>query len=199
MLCTIIFYQGDVCTMKKTNSNKETQKVTKSKKNNDSCGLNVQIECAPKEIITNSLEDDKIKWEKLGEKKGETKGKIEAAVNLILASQISVDEAIELLKIDIECKSDIKEALKKCEKETGFSVIRQGTATNMLTKIKPVIGKNTAVNHVNVATVTQGAMVVTIPHFRELANLRTSTYQLLDALTVVLKETGVKTKLYHCR
>lgn len=78
------------------------------------------------------------------------------------------------------------------EKST-FSTIRQGTATNALTKIKPSTKRNTIIDTITgTATITQGNLSITIPDFTKLTGFRTSTYQLLDALTVALTETGAK-------
>jgi hypothetical protein len=74
-----------------------------------------------------------------------------------------------------------------------FSTIRQGTATNALTKIKPNTKRNTVIDPITgTATITQGDLSITIPEFTELTGFKTSTYQLLDALTVALTETGAK-------
>lgn len=78
------------------------------------------------------------------------------------------------------------------EKST-FSTIRQGIATNTLTKIKPSTKRNTIIDTITgTATITQGNLSITIPDFTKLKGFRTSTYQLLDALTVALTETGAK-------
>ena len=82
--------------------------------------------------------------------------------------------------------------VNEVEKKT-FSTIRQGTATNALTKIKPSTRRNTVVDPITgTATITQGDLSITIPDFTELTGFKTSTYQLLDALTVELTETGAK-------
>lgn len=73
-----------------------------------------------------------------------------------------------------------------------FNTIRQGTDTNKLTKIRPT-EKNTTIDSITgTATIKQGDVSISIPHYNELAGLRTSTYQLLDAITVQLTETGAK-------
>ena len=78
------------------------------------------------------------------------------------------------------------------EKST-FSTIRQGTATNTLTKIKPSTKRNTIIDTITgTATITQGNLSITIPDFTKLTGFKTSTYQLLDALTVALTESGAK-------
>lgn len=78
------------------------------------------------------------------------------------------------------------------EKST-FSTIRQGTATNALTKIKPSTKRNTIIDTITgTATITQGNLSITVPDFTELTGFKTSAYQLLDALTVALTESGAK-------
>lgn len=78
------------------------------------------------------------------------------------------------------------------EKST-FSTIRQGTATNALTKVKASTKRNTVIDPITgTATIKQGNLTITIPDFTELTGFKTSTYQLLDALTVALTETGAK-------
>lgn len=77
--------------------------------------------------------------------------------------------------------------------KSAFSTIRQGTATNTLTKIKPSTKRNTIIDTITgTATITQGNLSITIPDFTKLKGFRTSTYQLLDALTAALTETGAK-------
>lgn len=78
------------------------------------------------------------------------------------------------------------------EKNT-FSTIRQGTATNALTKVKASTNQNTVIDPITgTATITQGNLSISIPDFTELTGFKTSTYQLLDALTVALTESGAK-------
>lgn len=74
-----------------------------------------------------------------------------------------------------------------------FSTIRQGTATNALTKVRPGTKRNTAIDPITgTATIKQGTLIITIPNFEKLTGFKTSTYQLLDALTVALTESGAK-------
>lgn len=80
--------------------------------------------------------------------------------------------------------------IDKAKKKT-FSTIRQGTATNVLTKIKT--DKNTVIDPITkTATITHGDFTINIPNFTELTGLKTSTHQLFDALLVALTETGAK-------
>ena len=76
-----------------------------------------------------------------------------------------------------------------------FSTIRQGTATNALTKIKPDEKRNMTVDPITgAAAITEGDFSINITDFSDLTSfkLKTTTYQLLDALTVALTEVGAK-------
>ena len=78
----------------------------------------------------------------------------------------------------------------------GFNTIRQGMATNTLTKVRPDPRYNTVIDPITGAgTVKHGSLTITIPNFTELAGFKTSTYQLLDALTVKLTESGAKSPI----
>jgi len=73
-----------------------------------------------------------------------------------------------------------------------FSTIRQGNLTNTLTKAR-ARKDNTAVDRITgAATLTQGDLVITYPQLQGLQGLKTSTYRLLDAITVTLTESGAK-------
>ena len=75
--------------------------------------------------------------------------------------------------------------------EKNFSTILQGKGPNALTGIRAVEGKNTEIDELTgEATIRNGDLTVRIPNFRELAGLRTSTLQLLDAITISLTESG---------
>ena len=76
----------------------------------------------------------------------------------------------------------------------SYSMIRQGTVTNQLTKTKPSTKRNTTIDPITgTATITQGSLTITIPHFEELMSFKTSTHQLLDALTEVFTAQGAST------
>lgn len=81
------------------------------------------------------------------------------------------------------------------EEETKAAIrdyMRQGQATNQLTKIKHT-RRNTKIDPIsNTATITEGSMTIKIPNYDEFKGLKTSTYKLLDALTTVLTKTGAK-------
>ena len=79
------------------------------------------------------------------------------------------------------------------EEAKTFSTIRQGTATKALTKVRSVLGLNTEVDQfTGTATVTEGDLTITFPHFDSIKGLETSTYKLLDALLVSFTESGGK-------
>ncbi|MFI3272857.1 MAG: hypothetical protein R3Y11_12285 [Pseudomonadota bacterium] len=78
-------------------------------------------------------------------------------------------------------------------KEKPFSTIHQGQSTNALTKLRAVEGKNAVIDAITgTATIQSGDFTITIPQYEQLAGLKTSTYQLLDAITVALTEKGAK-------
>lgn len=75
----------------------------------------------------------------------------------------------------------------------SFSTIRQGTSTNTLARVRPVEGKNTTIDKITgEATITSGNLMIKIPNYAQLTDLKTSTNQLLDALIIELTETGAK-------
>lgn len=79
------------------------------------------------------------------------------------------------------------------EEAKTFSTIRQGTATNALTKVNSILGRNTVIDQfTGAATVTEGDLTITFPHFENIGGLKTSTHRLLDAITVALTESGAK-------
>lgn len=78
------------------------------------------------------------------------------------------------------------------EKST-FSTIRQGNATNALTKLRAIEGKTATLDPVTgTATIKKGNFTLTIPNYSKLSGLKTSTHQLLDAITIALTESGAK-------
>lgn len=77
--------------------------------------------------------------------------------------------------------------------QNGYSTIRQGNATNALTKLRATEGKNATIDAVTgTATIKNGNFTLTIPNYKQLTGLKTSTYQLLDAITIALTESGAK-------
>lgn len=79
------------------------------------------------------------------------------------------------------------------ERKKDFSTIRQGTSTNALTKLRATEGKGLTIDSITGdATIKNGNFILTIPSYTKLTGLKTSTYQLLDAITVALTESGAK-------
>lgn len=79
------------------------------------------------------------------------------------------------------------------EQKKDFSTIHQGTSTNALTKLRATEGKNATIDLVTgTATIKTGNLILQIPNYAQLTGLKTSTYQLLDAITIALTESGAK-------
>lgn len=91
---------------------------------------------------------------------------------------------ISLPELQGENPEPIAAIIKKAEK-AAFSTIRQGTATNALTKIRPTKRNTTIDTITGAATIKQGEMTVTFPSFETVNGLKTSTYKLLDAITEI--------------
>lgn len=85
-------------------------------------------------------------------------------------------------------KTPILDAItEQAGQEVVKGYILQGKATNALTKARPT-KLNTQIDKITGdATIKSGDIVLRIKHYN---NLRTSTYQLLDAITETLAETG---------
>lgn len=89
-------------------------------------------------------------------------------------------------------QTPVKQPLTPPTYTSSFSTIRQGNITNDLTKIRPR-ESNTSVDFITgAATTTQGNFAITFPDLDGLQGLKTSTYKLLDAITVALTESGAK-------
>ena len=93
-------------------------------------------------------------------------------------------------------QATIRPAIKptdSIERKKDFSTIRQGTSTNALTKLRATEGKGLTIDQITGdATIKNGNFILTIPKYEQLTGLKTSTYQLLDAITVALTESGAK-------
>ena len=79
---------------------------------------------------------------------------------------------------------------RELKKPKDFNTIHQGIGTNTLTKLRPDIGNTKIDNISGTATIQQGDYTVTISNYAQLVGLRTSTYQLLDAITISFTESG---------
>lgn len=95
--------------------------------------------------------------------------------------------------LELQCfQTPVKQPLTPPTYTSSFSTIRQGNITNDLTKIRPR-ESNTSVDFITgAATTTQGNFAITFPDLDGLQGLKTSTYKLLDAITVALTESGAK-------
>lgn len=76
--------------------------------------------------------------------------------------------------------------------EVKGNLILQGTATNAFTKMRPT-KRNVSVDAVTgTATIKSGDVTYYLTHYSDITDPRTSTYQLLDALTEILTDTGAR-------
>ena len=108
--------------------------------------------------------------------------------------QITLPE-FEAQKAPDHAADPLQKLVEKVTEEALQGYIRQGTATNTLTKIKPS-SKNTSIDPVtHTATITRGSMTVVIPNYDSISGLKTSTYQLLDFFTRALTEGGAKSPI----
>ena len=78
------------------------------------------------------------------------------------------------------------------EKPKDFRTIHQGVSTNALSKIGATDSNTTLDRISGEATIRDGNLIVSIPDYEQLSGLRTTAFQLLDAITIVLTETGAK-------
>ena len=98
----------------------------------------------------------------------------------------------DLPDILVRAVDDVSNQFSQEELDLIKGFIRQGPTTNTFTKIKSN-NKNTSVDPITgTATITKGNLIVTIPNFRELTDLRTSTHQLLDTFTMIATNGGMK-------
>ena len=108
-------------------------------------------------------------------------------LNLQLFSEGHNDRDSAAASVDPSEETSAEEKLK------SFSTVRQGGANNEFTKLVAIDGKTTTIDPITgTATITKGSFSLTIPNYANLAGLKTSTHQLLDAITVALTETGAK-------
>jgi len=88
-------------------------------------------------------------------------------------------------------KTPILDAItEQAGQEVVKGYILQGKATNALTKARPT-KLNTQIDKITGdATIKSGDIVLRIKHYNDIADPRTSTYQLLDSITETLAATG---------
>lgn len=74
-----------------------------------------------------------------------------------------------------------------------YGTIKQGMSTNALTKLRSIEGQTATIDLITgEATIKSKTLTLKVANYSQLAGLRTSTYQLLDAMTIALTETGAK-------
>ena len=102
------------------------------------------------------------------------------------------DKTLQQFKID----KVSEQALLDTSQKSQFDTIRQGKATNQLTKVSDK-GRNTRVNDITKeAKIEQGEITVFIDKYTEATSkLSPTTYRLLDALTVKFTDTGASNTL----
>lgn len=116
---------------------------------------------------------------------------------LAIASYVvSQQRACVYYKLEVESISNL--ILEKTiqfyplDKSNLFTMIRQNTATNTLSKIHPKIGKNAELDMITgVATMEKDGLTITMQEFKKL-NVRTSAFMLLDYAVMCLTEAGSK-------
>ena len=87
-----------------------------------------------------------------------------------------------------------KTRLEKLVEQGLIETILQNNSTNQLTKFTPN-ARDTVIDPITGdAKITRGDFILKIPHYKELAGLKTSTFQLLDALTLKLTANPRKEK-----
>ena len=83
-----------------------------------------------------------------------------------------------------KAKRKRKTRFERLVEQGVIETILQNNSTNALTKFT---GKNIAIDQVTgEAEIKRGNFILKIPHYKELSDLKTSTWQLLDALTLKL-------------
>ena len=76
-------------------------------------GIKKGVEKGIKKGIKEGIKKGKEEGMKEGIKKGEIKSKIEDVINLVLATKMSIEDAIKILKVDSKYKKQIEKKLKR--------------------------------------------------------------------------------------
>jgi hypothetical protein len=79
---------------------------------------------------------------------------------------------------------------------TAFNTIRQGTATNALTKIRAIAGDNTTADPFTKETTIQGrsGLALVLPALDQIGTPTTATWQLLDMITIEFTDNSSKSR-----
>lgn len=154
-----------------------------------------------------SVEEMEAYKRKVAEEKAEArKGWVEVSKGVFVPPEQAEEKELDLSPLQLfgtepETEKKPKQAkvtpaikpTDSIERKKDFSTIRQGTSTNALTKLRATEGKGLTIDQITGdATIKNGNFILTIPKYEQLTGLKTSTYQLLDAITVALTESGAK-------
>jgi len=130
---------------------------------------------------------------------GEARKAAEFSSSIYKAKKARIITEQILNRIFPEQAPTIRQAIAKVERAEvsegykDYSAIRQGISTNTLTKLRTTAGRGLTIDEVTgAATIKNGNFILTISKYDKLAGLKTSTYQLLDAITIALTESGAK-------
>lgn len=144
----------------------------------------------PKDPITGETPFYDEVWERWNKKSAELNARYNKLLIKAIKASIGTGGDGDITSVIDTVRQIIDAAVEEAK---TFSTIRQGTATNALTKVRSIIGENTEIDQYTGAATTQdGNLTITFPHFGEIDGLNTSTYRLLDAFTVALTESGCK-------
>jgi hypothetical protein len=135
-----------------------------------------------------------IKWEQWAAECNALNDKYHDAIKKCLSIDLSKTD-LPQDKISYQVTEIIRAVLRLLEvnKQT-FSTIRQGAATNSLTKVRSTSSNTRLAIDGTAYTDTKDGFVVMFSNFKELGGLRTSTKKLMDALTIQFTETGAKSR-----
>ena len=91
-------------------------------------------------------------------------------------------------------KMDLSVRPEAAQTQNLFGMIKQGPSTNAFTKMRATEEKGLTVDQITGdATITSGNYILSIPKYAYLTGgLKTSAYQLFDAITLALTENGAK-------
>ena len=153
-----------------------------------------QIYPLNKYSIQNSPKSDVIKENKMSEKFITSNNKTLKTTDKKTFRVVSNDGDILTLEIgnqfSLKAGDSASVTVKKIEK---FDNIRQGTGTNALTKMSAKESNGFKIDEITGnATIKNGNFILSIPKYEQLAGLKTSTHQLLDAITLAFTNSGAK-------
>ena len=113
------------------------------------------------------------------------------------AAQLEAFSPVSLIGVDfVEAWERITGLAPVIIPNTTFSTIRQGTATNALTKIRAIAGENTSADPFTKETTIKerSGIALVLPALDQIGTPTTATWQLLDMITVEFTESGAKSR-----